>query len=733
MQNYSEPSSRMIRLPAWTEGNVVPGGGTVYSNRQPYLGESFRLNGIPVHNPLNHPPVQVFYPPANNSRLPVFHLMSSAPVRGPTFQGHQQLGLATGIGSSSASTSQMQRKEPVVVTKTLPIPTERRQRKSVIIVRKCNNETDSSRRVVSCAAGSGKGNAPTSKRPRGRPPGKKNKLPTAEVSPLAQSLGTDSFSMAVGGRSNVPASNEIFEQNAQQSAGSSTNHHDQTMFNKISNSHQRCMGLIEYIREKTSDAPERFNKFLNLMKLYRENGPTEQRPIIFENYTTDVLRNKYAMDVGAGLSENTGPKNNSRSDQRLFVEGTCVPNWGHNLPMPNPAVISQQCFQAEAAATQNFLGAEKAEATAEKNELLVEDTNIRENILEVCGSDDEMSITSTSSTDTDSNGEQEQGESFREDEISNDKRIQIAPLSTKKYCKLASDPKLYRLLSAIHLFGAAKNDILVKNNGRNITNEKLEDKLSKLIKSEIDESKWKILLLCTAYPASDKISYPFLCLQQLLRYFDPLPCKDAKESPSKSSDEETANDGSFKVFDYESFDRLDESYYEYPESFVHPNYIGRDENGKKVLNTEYFSVASIISQARTKSDDEQTAEIMEDIRYEFDMLDHACSRAIEELTKFEKKKVVPKDGHRRAVQLIYANDGNVILEGIEKQPELFIPSVLQWIKVKKNEWTELRNRWNVSSNEKLRDMHKHSEEKPDECVCNPDAGESIYLGKVQFC
>ncbi|CAL8106575.1 unnamed protein product [Orchesella dallaii] len=696
MQNYNEPASRMLRLPTWTAGNGSVEGGSVYSNRQSYFGGNCNLNGFPVP-PQNPPPtpMQVFYPPPPlNSRLPVFHLRSCAPGMGTVLQqGHRELGLATGIGASSSSCH----KDPVSIPiqPTLAIPSARRQRKSVFVARPCNNETETCP-VDSCGAmastGTGK-SATISKRPRGRPPGKKNRLPVAQVSPLIQNLGSDTLSRMNFEPRTFDTSN-YFGRNpyGPHPALFSLRHQDVAKDYEFADDQRRCKLLLEYIREKTCDYPERFNTFLNLMKLYQENGDwrtlyedtdrlfhdypeilTEVKNLISpsnggrllddscannffpgDNVFTSCVRGNARLETSScsqRYSQNTyghrsiptgsefpeGTVAAQNTDECKFVQGhRYAPNWLTNVPeppvMPYETRPQQQHYvNPEDASTYSLEPIVLAETTVKPN--ISEDKNTREDIHEVCSDfDDEFHRPSTSFACSVDEGKthvmgmqktkkQKKVMDFRDDEETiTHERVQTVR-KQKKSGKLVSDPKLYGLLSAIHLFGTTANDILFQNNVGNITNDKLEEKLSRLIFNEADDTKWKTRLLRLAYPAS-RLTLPhvFQCLQLLLRIDTPLHFLDEEEPSSKSSSnsEDTVIDGTgeFKFVDYENFERLGKSYYQYPDSFVHPNYTGRDEHGIEVLNNKYFLVASTENKIRDKSDYETAMENLEDVRYE---------------------------------------------------------------------------------------------------------------------
>uniref|UniRef100_A0A8C5HLH7 Paired amphipathic helix protein Sin3a-like n=1 Tax=Gouania willdenowi TaxID=441366 RepID=A0A8C5HLH7_GOUWI len=179
---------------------------------------------------------------------------------------------------------------------------------------------------------------------------------------------------------------------------------------------------------------------------------------------------------------------------------------------------------------------------------------------------------------------------------------------------------------------------------------------------------------------------------------------------------ERATEGIAMEIDYSSCKRLGSSYRALPKSYQQPKCSGRTPLCREVLNDTWVSFPSwsedstFVTSKKTLY--EEHIYRCEDERFELDVVleaNLATIRALEtvqrrisrlsaeEQLRFKLDNTLGGSSeviHRKALQRIYGDKANDIIDGLKKNPAVCIPIVLKRLKTKDEEWREAQRGFN---------------------------------------
>ncbi|KAM4602714.1 paired amphipathic helix protein Sin3a-like isoform 2-T2 [Polymixia lowei] len=189
-----------------------------------------------------------------------------------------------------------------------------------------------------------------------------------------------------------------------------------------------------------------------------------------------------------------------------------------------------------------------------------------------------------------------------------------------------------------------------------------------------------------------------------------------ESSHMESFPKERATEGIAMEIDYASCKRLGSSYRALPKSYQQPKCTGRTPLCKEVLNDTWVSFPSwsedstFVSSKKTQY--EEHIYRCEDERFELDVVletNLATIRALETVQRrlsrmsAEEQLRFRLDNtmggcseviHRKAIQRIYGDKAQDIIDGLKKNPAVSIPIVLKRLKMKEEEWREAQRGFN---------------------------------------
>nr|XP_061830842.1 paired amphipathic helix protein Sin3a-like [Nerophis lumbriciformis] len=187
-------------------------------------------------------------------------------------------------------------------------------------------------------------------------------------------------------------------------------------------------------------------------------------------------------------------------------------------------------------------------------------------------------------------------------------------------------------------------------------------------------------------------------------------------SHAESLPKERATEGIAMEIDYASCKRLGSSYRALPKSYTQPKCTGRTPLCREVLNDTWVSFPSwsedstFVSSKKTQY--EEHIYRCEDERFELDVVlesNLATIRALEsaqqrlsrmsaeEQVRFKLDNSLGGSSeviHRKAIQRIYGERANDIIDGLKKNPTVTLPIVLKRLKIKDEEWREAQRGFN---------------------------------------
>ncbi|XP_053277109.1 paired amphipathic helix protein Sin3a isoform X2 [Pleuronectes platessa] len=187
-------------------------------------------------------------------------------------------------------------------------------------------------------------------------------------------------------------------------------------------------------------------------------------------------------------------------------------------------------------------------------------------------------------------------------------------------------------------------------------------------------------------------------------------------SHAESLPKERATEGIAMEIDYASCKRLGSSYRALPKSYQQPKCTGRTPLCREVLNDTWVSFPSwsedstFVSSKKTQY--EEHIYRCEDERFELDVVLETNLSTIRALESVQRKlsrmsaeeqlrfKLDNTMGgsseviHRKAIQRIYGDKANDIIDGLKKNPAASVPIVLKRLKIKEEEWREAQRGFN---------------------------------------
>uniref|UniRef100_A0A1A8UG42 Paired amphipathic helix protein Sin3b n=2 Tax=Percomorphaceae TaxID=1489872 RepID=A0A1A8UG42_NOTFU len=179
---------------------------------------------------------------------------------------------------------------------------------------------------------------------------------------------------------------------------------------------------------------------------------------------------------------------------------------------------------------------------------------------------------------------------------------------------------------------------------------------------------------------------------------------------------ERSTEGIAMEIDYASCKRLGSSYRALPKSYQQPKCTGRTPLCREVLNDTWVSFPSwsedstFVSSKKTQY--EEHIYRCEDERFELDIVlenNLATIRALEtvqrrlsrmsaeEQLRFRLDNTMGGSSeviHRKAIQRIYGDKANDIIDGLKRNPAVSVPLVLKRLKMKEEEWKEAQRGFN---------------------------------------
>ncbi|XP_037103877.1 paired amphipathic helix protein Sin3a-like [Syngnathus acus] len=189
-----------------------------------------------------------------------------------------------------------------------------------------------------------------------------------------------------------------------------------------------------------------------------------------------------------------------------------------------------------------------------------------------------------------------------------------------------------------------------------------------------------------------------------------------ESSHAESLPKERATEGIAMEIDYASCKRLGSSYRALPKSYQQPKCTGRTPLCREVLNDTWVSFPSwsedstFVSSKKTQY--EEHIYRCEDERFELDVVletNLATIRALEsvqqrlsrmsaeEQLRFKLDNTLGSSSeviHRKAIQRIYGDRANDIIDGLKKNPTVCVPIVIKRLKIKEEEWREAQRGFN---------------------------------------
>ncbi|KAK1891781.1 Paired amphipathic helix protein Sin3a [Dissostichus eleginoides] len=189
-----------------------------------------------------------------------------------------------------------------------------------------------------------------------------------------------------------------------------------------------------------------------------------------------------------------------------------------------------------------------------------------------------------------------------------------------------------------------------------------------------------------------------------------------ESSHTESLPKERATEGIAMEIDYASCKRLGSSYRALPKSYQQPKCTGRTPLCREVLNDTWVSFPSwsedstFVSSKKTQY--EEHIYRCEDERFELDVVLEANLSTIRALEAVQRKisrmsaeeqlrfKMDNTMGgsseviHRKAIQRIYGDKANDIIDGLKKNPAVSVPIVLKRLKMKEDEWRDAQRGFN---------------------------------------
>uniref|UniRef100_A0A668A5L2 Paired amphipathic helix protein Sin3a n=1 Tax=Myripristis murdjan TaxID=586833 RepID=A0A668A5L2_9TELE len=189
-----------------------------------------------------------------------------------------------------------------------------------------------------------------------------------------------------------------------------------------------------------------------------------------------------------------------------------------------------------------------------------------------------------------------------------------------------------------------------------------------------------------------------------------------ESSHVESFPKERATEGIAMEIDYASCKRLGSSYRALPKSYQQPKCTGRTPLCKEVLNDTWVSFPSwsedstFVSSKKTQY--EEHIYRCEDERFELDVVletNLATIRALETVQRrlsrmsAEEQLRFRLDNtmggcseviHRKAIQRIYGDKAQDIIDGLKRNPAVSVPIVLKRLKMKEEEWREAQRGFN---------------------------------------
>uniref|UniRef100_H3C6M1 Paired amphipathic helix protein Sin3a n=1 Tax=Tetraodon nigroviridis TaxID=99883 RepID=H3C6M1_TETNG len=186
-------------------------------------------------------------------------------------------------------------------------------------------------------------------------------------------------------------------------------------------------------------------------------------------------------------------------------------------------------------------------------------------------------------------------------------------------------------------------------------------------------------------------------------------------SHAESLPKERATEGIAMEIDYASCKRLGPSYRALPKSYQQPKCTGRTPLCREVLNDTWVSFPSwsedstFVSSKKTQY--EEHIYRCEDERFELDVVlesNLATIRALETVQRLSRMSAEEQlrfklDNtmggsseviHRKAIQRIYGDKANDIIDGLHRNPGVSVPIVLKRLKMKDEEWREAQKGFN---------------------------------------
>ncbi|XP_028999641.1 paired amphipathic helix protein Sin3a-like [Betta splendens] len=179
---------------------------------------------------------------------------------------------------------------------------------------------------------------------------------------------------------------------------------------------------------------------------------------------------------------------------------------------------------------------------------------------------------------------------------------------------------------------------------------------------------------------------------------------------------ERATEGIAMEIDYSSCKRLGSSYRALPKSYQQPKCTGRTPLCREVLNDTWVSFPSWSEDSTfvtsKKTQYEEHIYRCEDERFELDVVletNLATIRALEtvqrrvsrmsaeEQLRFKLDNTLGGSSeviHRKAIQRIYGDKAQDIIDGLKKNPAVCVPIVLKRLKMKEDEWREAQRGFN---------------------------------------
>ncbi|XP_078730640.1 paired amphipathic helix protein Sin3a isoform X2 [Lampetra fluviatilis] len=247
------------------------------------------------------------------------------------------------------------------------------------------------------------------------------------------------------------------------------------------------------------------------------------------------------------------------------------------------------------------------------------------------------------------------------------------------------------------------------------------DKVRKALKShEVYENFLRCLVLFNQEVVSRselvQLVFPFLGkFPELFSWFKTFVGYKEFSHPEALPKDRSA-EGIAMEIDYASCKRLGPSYRALPKSYQQPKCSGRTPLCREVLNDTWVSFPSwsedstFVSSKKTQY--EEHIYRCEDERFELDYVLETNLATIRVLESVHKKlsRMSEEDKarfhldsclggtsevvHRKAVQRIYGDKANEIIDGLKKNPAVAVPVVLKRLKAKDEEWREAQRGFN---------------------------------------